>query len=190
MSGRHEICNVALGLLGANAITSFDDGTLEAQSCSNFYEMAVQAVLEDHPWNFAEAVFELAADATAAHPSYAFSYAMPPDCIAARALLRTDGREARCVFKRLGNKICTDQDGGWLVYTSRAPEQRFSPQFRMALAKHLAYLLAGPVTESESKVQAWYRVYQDELQRARNRDSITDYPETVDTSEFIGVHTS
>lgn len=188
MSGKHEICNVALGLLGADPIQSFDDQTVEAESCRNFYEMAVQAVLEDHPWNFAEKVVSLAQDAVAARPDFAFSYAIPADCIAPRGLLRPDGRPARCVYKRAGSKLCTDLEDAWLIYTNRAPEQFFSPQFRMALAKHMAYLLAGPITESESKVREWYGVYKEELATARSRDSQTDFGDHIDTSALIAVH--
>lgn len=188
MSGKHEICNVALGLLGASPIQSFADASVEAEGCRNFYEMAVRAVLEDHPWNFAEKTFELAADATAYRPDFDFSYTLPQDCVVPRGLLDAHGRPSLCVFKRSGSRICTNQDGGWLIYTSRAPEQLFSGLFRMALAKHLAYLLAGLLTESEGKVQTWYQAYREELAVARSRDSQTDFGEQIDTTALIRVH--
>ena len=190
MAGKHEICNVALGLLGADPIQSFDDGSYAGQVCANVYETAVLAVLEDHPWNFAEAVASLGADATAYRPDFAYSYNLPTGYIAARMLMTPQGRRSRCPWKISGNKLCTDLADAWLVYTYRAPEQLFSPQFSMSLAKYLASLLAGPITESESKVDAWYRVYRDELAIARSRDSQKDHGDPVDTSALVAVHSS
>ena len=190
MAGKHEICNVALGLLGADPIQSFDDGSFSGQICANIYEMATLAVLEDHPWNFAEAVASLGADTTAYRPDYEYSYNLPSGYISARSLLDATGHLSRYPWKISGNKICTDLPDAWLVYTYRAPEQLFTPQFVMSLSKYLASLLAGPITESESKVETWYKVYRTELATARSRDSQKDYSDPVDTSALVAMHTS
>ena len=190
MAGKHEICNVALGLLGADPIQSFDDGSFAGQICSNVYEMAVLSVLEDHPWNFAEAVASLGADATAYRPDFDYSYNLPTGYISARSLMDVNGFLQRCPWKISGNKLCTDLEDAWLVYTYRAPEQLFTPQFTMSLSKYLASLLAGPITESESKVETWYKVYRTELATARSRDSQKDHGDAVDTSALVSVHSS
>lgn len=188
MSGKHEICNLALTLLGAEPIQSFEDGSNEGTYCANVYETAVRQVLEDHPWNFAEQVVSLATDAEPYRPDFAFSYNLPTGCIAPRGLLTPDGRPSCYKYKISGNKLCTDQPDAWLVFTARAPEQLFSPKFRTALSKYLAHLLAGPITESEAKMREWYAVYREELTIARNRDSQKDSPEQFDTSLLVAAH--
>jgi hypothetical protein len=51
-----SICNMALGLLGADGtITALTDNTQNARICNLFYEPARQTLLRSHPWNFATA---------------------------------------------------------------------------------------------------------------------------------------
>lgn len=188
MPDRHAIANVALGWIGADLIRSFDDGSEESILCNNLYEDAVREVLQDHPWNFAEAGDALPKDAVAARPDYAFSYALPrPFCIP-RFIMTLDGRRTSAPYKVMGNKLCTDLDGVYLVYTGRPPEQDFRPLFVTAVTHLLASRLAGPLTEAESKVQGHLQLYERAKAIARNRDSQEDSPEEVDTSLLVSVH--
>ena len=64
------ICNGALGLLGAERIVSFQDGTTQAILCDLHYSQARDATMRAYPWNFAIARANLGAplassDATA-----------------------------------------------------------------------------------------------------------------------------
>tara|TARA_R100000353_G_scaffold149288_1_gene107718 strand:+ start:54 stop:317 length:264 start_codon:yes stop_codon:yes gene_type:complete len=48
-----DICSRALILIGAEPISSFDDGTTEATVAVNMYEDVVQAALVNSRWRFA-----------------------------------------------------------------------------------------------------------------------------------------
>jgi hypothetical protein len=189
MPDRHTIANMALGRLGASRIQTFADGTVQSDLCRDHYDQCVRECLEDHPWNFAEAVFALTADTTAARPDFEFSYQLPVDCVAPRYLLRSDGYPPLGYDYRVSkDKICTDVADAWLVYTYRAPEHRFSPLFIGALQHLLAARMAGALTETETKAQYEQALYQQTLARARSRNSQQDMPERFDTSTLTGVH--
>ncbi len=48
-----DISSRALILIGAEPISSFDDGTTEALECVNLYEDVVQSALVNTRWRFA-----------------------------------------------------------------------------------------------------------------------------------------
>lgn len=47
-----QICNMALGLLGADPIQSLDQGTQSARTCALWYEQSRNALQRAHPWSF------------------------------------------------------------------------------------------------------------------------------------------
>ena len=60
-----ELCSSALVKLGAEGISSFDDGSAEARVASRLYPLARDALLSTHPWSFATRQTVLARLATA-----------------------------------------------------------------------------------------------------------------------------
>lgn len=190
MADRLAIANVALGLLGANRIQSFEDGTVEADLCRDLYESVVREALEDHPWNFAEACVRLARDTSPARPDFDFSYQLPTDCVRPLHLLDEDGREARGYRYRIvkPRKLCTDLERPFLVYLYRAPEADWTGKFALAVAYNLAHYLAGPITEDQQKVRDHKQLYADQLGSARNRSSQEDTPEQIETGALVDFH--
>ena len=55
-----ELCSSALVKLGANGISSFEDGTAESRVASSLYPLIRDALLCAHPWSFATAQARLA----------------------------------------------------------------------------------------------------------------------------------
>ena len=55
-----DICNTALILNGAQTINSLSDDSKGAKLCNKEYDKVRQAVLTEHPWNFAMSRKELA----------------------------------------------------------------------------------------------------------------------------------
>jgi hypothetical protein len=55
-----ELCSSALVKLGANGISSFEDGTAEARVAASLYPILRDALLCAHPWSFATAKTRLA----------------------------------------------------------------------------------------------------------------------------------
>jgi hypothetical protein len=188
MPDRHGIANMALGFLGAEPLQSFDDQTTQADLCKALYEGCVAVVLEDHDWRFAEAVERLGQDATPARPDYAYSYALPRDCIAPRGILTSDGLRCTSPYRISKRSLCTDEASPWLVYTYRAPEQFFRSYFVKAVAYLLASELAGPLTEDAKKAADNLKAYTFWIARGRSLDSQQDTVTAVDTYDLVMRH--
>ena len=188
MLDRHVIANMALGRLGANRISSFDQNSTEARLIREHYEQCVAECLEDHQWNFADAAAALSADGVRARPDFAYSYTRPRDCIAPRWLMDAQGCRYLGGYRHSKSKICTDLEGAWLAYTYRAPESLWSPMFGAAVMHLLTSRLAMPLTEVEAKADEEFKLHTIALARARSRNSQQDSPERFDTSVLLAVH--
>lgn len=105
MTSDIEICNQALAFIGArNTIANFDEDSLEAITCQQFYDVARKDCLQEFWWGFAKAQAQLTlldslpstnvvAPQTPLTPSqismlpWLYKYAYPADCIQARFLI-------------------------------------------------------------------------------------------------------
>jgi hypothetical protein len=128
-----RICNMALGRIGVRSlITSFDDDqTAQAEACRTYYEEARDGVLEDFAWPFAKATEDLALLADVTSDEWAYAYAYPEDCVAARYIptgLRNPNAEDLVPYEIADNGtgdasvILTDEEDAALVYTRLAAE--------------------------------------------------------------------
>ncbi len=81
MASEVSICNLALGWLGANLITSLDDDNREAQLCKTNYPDIRDAVLEEREWTFAVRRIQLAPLVLPPVYGYAHQFLLPPDVL-------------------------------------------------------------------------------------------------------------
>src|SRR4030065_768120 len=78
MASETGICNRALQIVGATRIGSLADTSKSARECTVAYEISRDALLRSHPWGFAIARAQLAADATYAAARAAEVVGGPP----------------------------------------------------------------------------------------------------------------
>ncbi|MDF2780399.1 MAG: uncharacterized protein K0S96_203, partial [Geminicoccaceae bacterium] len=78
-----ELCSSALIKLGADSISSFEDGTAEARVAARLYPLARDAMLCAHPWSFATKKAELARLAGPPATDFAYAYQLPNDLLQA-----------------------------------------------------------------------------------------------------------
>lgn len=157
MASKTNICNQALLLLGQSQITDIDEGTTTADSCKTFYDSSVGAVLQEHNWNFSlkRATFTASADS----PSYEWKYQhlLPTDClrvIEINSLLHDQWQvEGRYLLSNLATIKAR-------YVRNDVTEGEFTPMFAKTLAAYLAYELAYPITESNTKASQMYGMYQ------------------------------
>ncbi len=89
-----DICNVALSLIGGQAITSLDDGSINAKRCKAQYDLARQYLLTEISWPFARKQValalvgaesgtdeNLAGDGQAPIAGWKYTYGYPADCL-------------------------------------------------------------------------------------------------------------
>ena len=93
-----SICSDALILLGAKPISSFNDGTDEANSCDRLYSDIRDTTLTMYPWSFAYKKVKLARLVTTPTAEWKYEYQLPGDRLGnPRALFQTNNTFARPV---------------------------------------------------------------------------------------------
>lgn len=163
MASAVDICNLSLSLLGERAeVTSISppDGSAESQHCGRFYPMARDELLEMHGWTFAARRIALA-EVVNDRPGWAYAYALPTNCLKARAVLALEARDDEYGDDFLiesgttGSAVLyTDRPEATLLYTvSITDTTRFTPLFTAALARLLAVKLAGVVIKGATGMQ-------------------------------------
>ena len=182
MSTKTEICNIALGLLGANLVTDVDaDDSTEAKLCRVHYAPAKLATLEAQEWSFAIRRFMPALDA--ATPLYGWSkqFIVPTDII---RVLSCDN-PSNYLIDQAGlqpEQIDWDFEDGKIlanvetVYargiTGAVNEGDFSPAFVQAFAARIAMMVSIPLTASQQLFQNAGGLYAGFIKEAKTRDGM------------------
>ena len=90
-----DICSRSLILIGAEPISSFDDGSTEALVCVNLYEDLVRTSLTNTRWRFAtnqQVLNRLTNEPTG---RYDQAYQLPTDSIMVHALTVNDNNNSK-----------------------------------------------------------------------------------------------
>lgn len=156
-----SICSDALILLGAKPISSFNDGTDEANTCDRLYSDVRDTVLSLYPWSFAYKKVKLARLVTTPNSEWKYEYQMPGDRLGnPRALFETSSLYARPVkeWDIQGDKILTNYEEVYVDYPYQTPEYAMPKYFVQLLKYYMAWHLALPITEQESKSAYWQGV--------------------------------
>lgn len=143
-----EVCNVALGMLKARRILSFDDDTSEGRLCRDLFTVIRDRVLSSHPWNFAVRRVALGEIAGAA-PAFGFThrFQVPSDCLRVLDVSIPNGYE----WKKEGSEIVTNYDSCSIKYIWRNTDlSSWNPYTVELLAAELAVAFAYPITQSTS----------------------------------------
>ena len=180
--GEIDICNLALGWLGERPIASFNDESNTAELCKNNYPSARDYTLEDGDWQFArriETLAELEDPPNNPIPPYRGRvFQLPANAL--RVIRLDDGTgHWRLAWDRLEDRIVVEPLIGLaptsagiplgsaaqenIVYadliTRITDPTKFSPNFAQAVAGKLAWDLAMPITESQSREERMERRY-------------------------------
>lgn len=179
-----DLCSRALIKVGANGISSFDEGTLEAEIAASLYPTVRDSLLSAHPWNFATFQKRLAMLATAPVADFNSAFQLPVDCI--RVLSAgTGGRGSGLTYKIVQRQLLTDVDDVVLTYIFRPIEADFPPFFDMTLIAQLAAEFCIPLTDSTSRWEALRDAAEHEFRRARLIDAQEETPPAVEDFTLI-----
>lgn len=180
------LCSRALLKIGANTISSFDDGSAEAEVAQNLFSGVCDSLLSSHPWSFATAQTRLPKLTASPIADFAYAYQLPSNFL--RALSVGTGAVGRGVSYRIQEKrLHTDMDEVILTYIFRPDPTEFPPYFTQGLITHLASEFCLPLTESASRGEAMLRIGEKQLQKARNIDSQQQTPQTISLDGLVGV---
>ena len=170
MSSESDIASRALTKIGAEPITSFDDGTKRSNLCRDYYPSVRDAVLRAYPWNCAIERKELARDASAPIFGYAYKYQLPvaPYCL---RVLEVDGDPK---FRIEGRYLHTDEGTVKIKYIARIENPGlFDSLLAEAIEARLAAELSLPVGSGggADALKMW-ALYESKLREARTQDAM------------------
>ena len=178
------ICNMALAEIGRGSmITSMDEASQAARACKLRYPYARDAVLRSYDWNFAAKRAELAANATAPAFEFARAFDLPNDCLIVRSIY--EGESVKWVVEN--RQILTDMgDPIYIKFTRLITDTaRFDPLFVEALAARVASDIAVQLSESVSRAQGLWQVYQAKLAEAKRRDAQEGQPDNMPQGSWV-----
>ena len=180
-----DICARALILIGAEPITSFDDGNNEALVASNVYEDIARATLTSTRWRFAtnQAILNRLTDPPTGR--YDAAYQLPDGWLMTHAVTVND---VSIEYQTYGDKIFANEDSTSEVildYTYRAEETDFPSYFTVALQFSLAAAFALGIARDEQLSSVLEGKGAQLLQQAKTLDSQQQTTRKLLTSRFI-----
>ena len=180
------LCSRALIKIGAQGISSFHEGTAEADVAFYLYGSVRDAMLSAHPWRFATAQTGLALLEEEPLADYQYAFALPADFL--RAISCGSGRRGLGVDYRIHeNKLHANQKQITLTYIFRPQEINFPPFFDQALIARLAAEFCLPLTESTSRAEYLTKAAEDEFKNAKLIDGQQSIPNAIWDFPLIGV---
>jgi hypothetical protein len=179
-----ELCAAALLKLGARAIDSLDEPTVEAGCARRLYPLVRDGLLVAHPWSFTLAAARLSPEAEAPLADFRYSFPLPADHL--RTVSAGVGASARGLTYRIqGSKLLADAPEVTVAYQRRAGETMFPAFFVQALVARLAAELCIPVTEGTARAAELAQMAELELRRARLADSQQATPRRLEDFTLI-----
>ena len=148
------ICNRALIAVGANTITSFNDGSIEAKVCSIEYDQLRDSVTMAYEWSHArKRAGPLNPETEVPKGGYSFQYILPPDLLKLFYTGTNANQDHQLQeFSLEGGKLlCNVGSGIFIRYIGVVTDTtKFVQLFTEALVARLAAEIAMPLAESRS----------------------------------------
>lgn len=152
-----QIAKLALSHIGDRYdITSLDEATPEAEQINLIYENVRDALLREHPWNFAKRYYTPAALSGTAPAGWQYMYAYPPSGLKVLRIIHPlDPRGEKLTpldFTVARNNsdvkvLLTNEEDPEFEYIKQVTVATdFSPDFDMAFSWRLAEHVAMPLT--------------------------------------------
>jgi hypothetical protein len=156
-----SICSDALLLIGAKAISSFNDGTDESSVCDRLYPDIRDSTLSMYPWSFSMKKVQLAQLITTPTTVWRYEYQLPGDKLSnPRAVYNSanPGSPVQKDWEIQGDKLLTNLTSVFIDYQFSVPEFAM-PQYFVQLLKYMvAWHIAETITEQQDKSAKWQRV--------------------------------
>jgi len=180
-----DVCSRALILIGADPITSFDDGNNEALIASNMYEDIARASLVNARWRFAtnQAILNRLSDSPTGR--YDAAYQLPSGWLMTHAVTVND---YPIEYQTYGDKIysnASSTDQLVLDYTYRANEQDWPSYFTVAVEYELAIVFAIGLARDQGLAQLMQQQATLAMTKARNLDGQQQTTRKLTTNRFI-----
>ena len=151
-----SICSDALQMLGAKPISSFNEGTDEANVADSLYQDIKKQALLVYPWSFVYKKIALAQLLTAPTTEYRYQYQLPGDRIGPPRSVTTSasvGSPTIRNYRIFGDKLLTNETSIYIDYPYDVQEYEMPVYFIQLLKYMVAWHLAIPITDQVDKAQ-------------------------------------
>jgi hypothetical protein len=185
-----EICNLAVGWLGGNRLTSVDDDqTKEAELCRDNYDLSRKAVLEEREWTFAIKRASVTPLTEVPLFGYNYKFLLPSDLL--DMINAYDPRHSGLrnppgiphVIE--GDEMYADLETVNIKFIFDLRDtNKFSGLFDQALAAHIAANISIPLTENAKQFERMMALYEINLEKAITSDSLQGSNERIETSQL------
>lgn len=156
-----SICSDALLMLGAKAISSFNEGTDEANIADRLYPDIKNQALMVYPWSFSFKKTQLARLVTTPVSEYKYEYALPGDRLGSpRKVFASSSTYQSPIqsYTIMGDKLLTNEEAIYIDYQYAVSEFEMPVYFVQMLKYMLAWHFAIPITDQSDKAQYWQSV--------------------------------
>ena len=180
------LCSRALMRIGCKPISSFSDGTVEAEIAGALYPSVRDALLSAYVWSFATGQVALTRLSEAPVADYQYAYALPNDFL--RAISAGTSTRGRGLDYRIARgSLHTDAESVLLTYIYLPDESEFPPFFMAALMARLAAEFCIPLTESTSRAEVLFKLSEDEFRKAKQIDAQQDSPARIEAFPLVDI---
>ena len=192
MASKTEVANMALTSLGAANITDIDEDSSNARKIRAVYNNLREAVLEEHPWNFAiERVVKSPSEEKPAF-GYAYKIMRPTDCLRVINAYADKDESVELKYKPEGRYLLCDTNTIYIKYIKNVTDETlFTALFAQALAARISYELCFPITNSYNVQGQMMTLYNSKLAIARSIDALEGSPDDIDEEgpgTWVGAH--
>lgn len=156
-----RICSDALLLLGAKAITSFNDGTDSSSVCDRLYPNVRDSTLMMYRWSFSVKKIALAQLVTAPGSYWRYAYQLPGDRLGNPLAVYASSNVGSPIQKDWeiqGDQLLTNLPAVFIDYQYSVPEYAMPQYFVQLLKYQMAWHIAEAITEQADKSLRWQRV--------------------------------
>jgi hypothetical protein len=179
-----QIINAALMANGVAPLVALTDVSVQADVVRTWYPLCRDALLRDHPWNFAEKRTLLTAVVGSA-PAMDFArfFNLPTDCIRLR---RLSDESVDVAYKVEGRRIVCDEAAINILYTFRETDTRYySPLFVDCLVAMLAWRISYPLRKDLNLEKAKEATYKSTLVIAKGVDAQEGTPDVPMADDLL-----
>ena len=153
MASEVQIAKLALQHIGDRwDISDLTEATPEAEQVNLVFDDTRDALLRQHPWNFAKKYASPATLSGTVPGNWTYMYTYPTDAVRVNGIIDPVETGTPIKFEVARNAsdvkvVLTDQEDAEFFYTARITDTvQFDPEFTMALSYALAARLAMPLT--------------------------------------------
>ena len=178
MASKVEVCNMALGALGAPLIASIDDANVGARLCKANFATVADAVMEERPWSFALKRRTYVRSIT--DPAFGYLYQYPYETDVVRVIEAFVDEPGDIDYAVEGRAVlCDEADGLKMRVTITIPDPvNWSAGFTMAVVYRLGALMAVPLVDSRVLQADQWALYAKQISLAGTLDGMQQRMQT------------